>query len=387
MLPTGGVATNTEYMSPIAENTETEYCTFSLFQNALIWLGAITGDPQYYDVSERIVFNGAQGARKKDERAIAYFSSPNQIFAAWNSDFMGDDMGIYAPCYPTACCPVASVWVMPEYLYGMALRDNAGGLYIASYGPATIHMDDMELSMQTQYPFRDTIRMMIDAPSPVERVIHLRIPDWCDSARICVNGETIQGGCTPAQFFPVARTWNSGDAIEICLPMKVVVKQLNDDDSWQHHPLVIEYGALVFSLPIPEQWNVVKARSHTPLPEDWHWYEVIPQPVTYPSGDVFEQPCLRKHAISWNVAVDEAIDPDSIRVNFHEGGYVWEQPPLTLTLNGYKAPYAFAPYTRKTHPVYQAPIDVTNEMQLTLVPYGCTALRITCIPRANLGDR
>jgi hypothetical protein len=95
----------------------------------------------------------------------------------------------------------------------------------------------------------------------------------------------------------------------------------------------------------------------------------------------------RKHNITWNVAVDENLDPEAVKIEEHEGWYVWENPPLTLTLPGYKALYSYAPYIQKTHEVYQAPIDVQGELTLNLVPYGCTCLRITCFPRANKNKR
>jgi hypothetical protein len=102
-------------------------------------------------------------------------------------------------------------------------------------------------------------------------------------------------------------------------------------------------------------------------------------------GDVYEQHGLRKYKISWNVAIDEKLDPGKITVSEQAGeGYVWEKPPLTLTVPGYKALYAYAPYIKKTHEVYQSPIDVQEKLVLNLIPYGCTNLRITCFPRAKV---
>ena len=65
-------------------------------------------------------------------------------------------------------------------------------------------------------------------------------------------------------------------------------------------------------------------------------------------------------------------------------GYVWERPPIRLRVRGaYKAPFAYAPYPGKTSEVYEPELDVTHPVPLELVPYGCTALRITYFPRAS----
>jgi len=168
------------------------------------------------------------------------------------------------------------------------------------------------------------------------------------------------------------------------MPMRVKIGKLNDADSWRHYPIVFEYGPLVFSLPLPEVWYPIPGNPRTPLPEGWSWYNLAPELKRDERGDVYEQQGWRKHNISWNVAVDAALDPDLIKVEEHEGGYVWENPQITLTLPGYKALYSYAPYIQRTYEVYQSPIDVQGELTLKLVPYGCTGLRISYFPRANV---
>jgi len=50
----------------------------------------------------------------------------------------------------------------------------------------------------------------------------------------------------------------------------------------------------------------------------------------------------------------------------------------------YKALYSYPPYPRKTMDLYTGPVDVHMEQEIELVPYGCTNLRISYIPRARL---
>jgi len=272
---------------------------------------------------------------------------------------------------------------MPDYLFGMAMTDADGGIYISSYGPANLDLGDLTLEADTHYPFRDTVTFTVHGSS-ANKPVNLRIPSWCAAAEVTVNGVAVEGDKKPGTYFRAGNTWNDGDVIVLRLPMNVTVRRLNDGDSWGHFPLVVEYGPLVFSLPIPEVWKPIAGHPHTPLPEGWSWYDVEPDLINDPGGDVYEQIVLRKHNIGWNVAIGENLDLSSVEITEHEGGYVWENPPLTIKLPGYKALFAYAPYVRKTQEVYQAPIDVHGELTLTLVPYGCTCLRITCFPRANV---
>ena len=86
-----------------------------------------------------------------------------------------------------------------------------------------------------------------------------------------------------------------------------------------------------------------------------------------------------------NIAMAEDTDPAAVQVELCDtDGYVWENPPVKLRLPGYKALYSYPPYPRKTMDLYSGPVDVHMEQEIELVPYGCTNLRISYIPRAKL---
>lgn len=385
LMPTGGVASNTEYLSPRSSVTETEICAFTFLQYGVAALGAASGEARCFDIAERIAFNVAQGARKKDEKCVAYFTSGNQIFATTSSDFSGQDQGAYAPCHPISCCPVTSVWNMPSHVYSMGLTDDSGNLYIASYGPATIEADGLVLESDTRYPFRESVSFHVVNSGAPFRSVSFRIPGWCAEPQVFINDQLSTRKSILPGWMTVERVWTTGDTVEINLPMETSVQQLDDNDSWSHHPIVIERGPLVFSLPIPEMWNAISGNARTQLPAGWSWYNVEPAPVDGDGGDVYERNGLRKYRTGWNVAINATLDPRTISVEEHHPvGYAWEHPLITLKVPGYKAPYSYAPYIEKTHEVYQSPIYVEEPVILELAPYGCTNLRITYFPQAAL---
>ena len=144
--PTGAPASNFEYLSPPSAVHVTEYCNFSTYLNTFSWMACITGKAQYGDLMERILFNAAEGARKKDERAIAYMSSPNQLYATMESCRFGNinSFEVYSPCYQVACCPTQSVRIIPEYIRAMFLRDKDENLFLPVYGPCSVHFASKE---------------------------------------------------------------------------------------------------------------------------------------------------------------------------------------------------------------------------------------------------
>ena len=104
--------------------------------------------------------------------------------------------------------------------------------------------------------------------------------------------------------------------------------------------------------------------------------------------DAHERIGLRRNQFTWNVALDENLKPEDVEIELLPvEGYVWENPPIRLHTHCYKAPFMTAPYPCRyveTNEPYQY---VTDKLDLTLVPHGCTNLRITYFPKADLKNK
>lgn len=67
-----------------------------------------------------------------------------------------------------------------------------------------------------------------------------------------------------------------------------------------------------------------------------------------------------------------------------DNSYPWEEPYIRLHVPAYRAPMYSAPYPIATFEPLEDRLAVTTPLELTLVPYGATSLRITYFPRADL---
>lgn len=385
LLPTGGITCESEYLAPVGSVVETEYCAITFYNKSLANLAQITGDTCFADDMEQTVFNCGEGARKKDERAIAYLTSPNQVMASPSSSYANEGHQVYAPCVPVSCCPVNSVRVIPEFIRNIAMEGD-DGLYFSVYAPSITQYGGMQITLETDYPFRDKLTFRFEAAGDDIAPIpcHFRIPGWCDSPCATLNGQSIALNGTG--YASIDHLFVPGDVLELRFPMKPYITVLHDDDRLRIHPLSIFRGPLLYSLPIPEIWDGYPGNPATPLPEGWQWYRV--NPVIPPSGlDVYDDMGMRRHLIGWNAALDENLNPEDIEViDDGSSDYPWEHSPIKLNLRGWRAPYSYAPYPQKTLEPYveNGYAYISEEMPLTLIPYGCTALRISCFPRADL---
>lgn len=380
---TGGAVSATEYNGPVGAVRESEYCTFTTMLQCYYYLSYITGNSNYGDFMEEVFYNGAQGARKKDEKAIAYLSAPNQIYATDTSSGVYSDQQVYAPCYSTSCCPVNAVAIIPDFIRGMMLHDEANNVYVTAYGPCNLNCDDISITEDTLYPFRNSVKFIIN--SEKEFCLNLKIPSWAKSYTISVNGKTFETTSGIDGYAPVKLRWHSGDVVTITFETDVKVIKIDDSDGSKKYPLAIKYGALLYSYHIPEKWIPIKGRPMTPLPDGWTWYNVIPDFEESDVEDDHEKLAMRRNQYSWNIALDENLSSSDFEIeSIDANGYVWENPPIKLHTHCYKAPYLNALYEGKTFEPIGDYQYVTDKLSLTLVPYGCTNLRITYFPKADL---
>jgi len=377
---TGGASSCQEYLSPKGAACETEYCNFATFSHTYSWLAMLTGEASWGDEIERILFNGAQGARKKDERAIAYMSAPNMLHANSRSSLYGSrpEMDLYTPCFNTACCTVQAIRVVPEFIRGMCMANDAGDPYLFCYGPAAIRAEHFKMDMDTLYPFRDSVQLHILEAK--EQTLHLRIPAWCNTPRAEYNGNTYRLTAENDGFAKLPFRVNTGDTVRLVFPMDIKLIRVDDSAAASKFPISIERGPLVYALPVAEKWIPIAGAPITPLPEGWSWFAVNPD-LSFAGG---AHPYVAYNTASWAKAIDETITPDRIRVKeLPATGYVWEDPPIALEVPMYQAPRAYICVGQHTHESWEVPVKTEGpEVLCTMVPHGCTNLRITYLPRA-----
>jgi hypothetical protein len=312
------------------------------------------------DRLEKIAFNALPGTFSDDMWAHQYDQEPNQVECSlhrkpWTTD--GPESNLYGLEPHFGCCAANFHQGWPKFAASLWMRSHDDGLVAAAYAPCDVHTvvgrTPVAISVETNYPFRDTIRIAVKPGKAIAFPLRLRVPLWAKGATIHVNG-TAQPAPTTGSFAVLQRTWKPGDVVELRFPMAPIsVKGFNDSVS-------VERGPLVFSYPIGASWVKLRDRGMT---ADWQ---------VYPSSQ-------------WNYALaiseDEASsfkveDLPLVRNPFSLTGHPVSIQMRARKLDSWRAVDGVA------DAVPQSPVSSSNAVEtITLVPYAAAKLRITSFPR------
>jgi hypothetical protein len=398
-----GVNVSSEHLEPVTTQESHEICDISDYTWNIAYLLKATGDATYADKIERAAFNAAPGSVTKDFKALQYFSAPNQVIAARGSYIRGGGNQMrYAPNPGTECCPGNVNRMMPNFAINSWMIDGKGGIAATMYAPSSItcqvgeNNTNVTIDENTNYPFSDTINFTIHLKEKTSFDFYIRIPGWCSYAQVLINGVAVKNQLSPATYIQLFKEYNEGDSVTIILPADFKLTPGPEEG------VSIERGPLLYSLKIEEDWKVdTKDDRSTPA---------------FPAYELFAKS-------PWNYAL--CVTPDSLQqqikvVNNTYSDDPWsiEKAPITLRVparmvNGWslihKTEMKFENWTveRDQHGKVKrwyiagegikkgswlfSPLlpdaallreSLSKKMDtVTLVPYGCSKLRITVFPR------
>ena len=214
------------------------YCETCASVGMVLWnqrMNQLTGDSKYIDVLERSLYNGA----------LAGISLGGDRFFYVNPlESKGDHHR--QEWYGCACCPSQLSRFLPSignYIY--ASSDDAlwVNLYIGNTGQIRIGETDILLTQETDYPWDGSVKLTISTSQPLEKEIRLRIPNWCKTYDLSINGKRIN--VSEEKGYAVIKDWKSQDviALDMDMPVEIVaadphVKEIFGKRVIQRRPLV-----------------------------------------------------------------------------------------------------------------------------------------------------
>ncbi|MFC0329201.1 beta-L-arabinofuranosidase domain-containing protein [Paenibacillus sepulcri] len=350
-----GMFSGDEWLSGTHPSQGVELCAVVEYMFSMEQLTRIFGDGRFGDILEKVAFNALPAAISGDWTSHQYDQQVNQIVCniaprSWSN---GPDANLFGLTPHFGCCTANMHQGWPKLASHLWMLDGKGGLAAVSYAPCTVSTQvgagvEAKLEVSGDYPFRDEVAIVIFLARPERFAISFRIPEWCTSPVLTVNGEPVVLQSVNG-YARVEREWGDQDKLLLHLPMEVKTVSRN------LYAFSVERGPLVYALPIQENWQLLTRR------EMFHDWEIYP-------GSAWKYGLLSDtdYEVSLADIPYQPFDAANAPVRLKASGQLVREWKMEGNSAG----------TPPLHP------DTEGQpvMELALVPYGSAKLRIGEFP-------
>jgi uncharacterized protein len=221
----------------------------------------LSGDAKYFNVIERILYNGLLSGISLDGKSFFYV---NPLEADGKFNF-NSGTGIRQPWFDCSCCPtnlIRFIPSMPGLIYAVQNETLYVNLYASNKAEADLKNAKIRIEQQTDYPWQGQVIIKIDPEKDERFTLKLRLPGWTQNevlpgdlysytdsvdskVLITINGIEIKYN-TQKGYAAITRMWKRGEKIAVNFPMNIRRVISNEKVKENVNSTALEYGPLVY---------------------------------------------------------------------------------------------------------------------------------------------
>ncbi len=242
----------------------------NLLWNYRMW--RLSQDAKYIDALETSLYNAVLAGVSLDGKKFFYTNTLRQLDSMPVELRWSRERQAWISCY---CCPpnvARTIAGIGRYAYSA----NSDATYVLLYGSNRLNTKlpdgtSVSLTQSADYPVSGQVVLEVNAAPERPYTFILRIPGWCQRARLSINGAVQAIAMEPSSFLPLTRTWMVGDRIELQMemPTKLIaahplVEECRGQVAVQRGPLVYcvesvdlppKASVLTVAVPAKSQWE------------------------------------------------------------------------------------------------------------------------------------
>ncbi len=353
-MPTGHF-TGDECLSGNSAIQGSELCSVVEAMFSYEQLLSLTGDAFWGDILESVAFNAFPAALSADMWTHQYDQQTNQVQCSILPQehiifrTNGADANLFGLEPHFGCCTANFHQGWPKLALSAFMQTSRGiasTVLVPSKLQTRVGRAEVTVTLDTLYPFRDTLTFRVFASSPVAFDLDIRIPGFADSAQ--VDGVR----ACPGAFFTVSRVWEGEQTAEV---------QLSCSPCFLPRPndlVCVRRGVLVYALPIDGETVMHEyVRDGVERKFPYCDYEIFPRSA-------------------WNYAyVSDALQYEEHPLQDFPFG---PDAPVSLTAQVTEIDWPMEYGVCTAVPAGRIPRSAPRTIRL--IPYGCTQLRMTEMP-------
>lgn len=338
----------------------------------------ITGDVGFAEHLEKVAFNALPTQISDDFMRRQYFQQANQVQITrqmYNFDVnhQGTDV-VFGLLTGYPCCTSNMHQGWPKFTQNLYYATANNGVGSMVYAPSSVDVKVGErgqmvhIEQETFYPFEQTINLKIShQEKAIDFPYQVRVPSWTNNPTIRVNGEKLTVDAKPGKVLEIKRNWKNNDVLTLEFPMEF------NYETYHEGSRSIERGPLVYALDIPGEEKEVFLENDEKIAYGDSFIEVRPT-----ADWNYGLPLFSKKEMPDMFQIKE--NQNTSRLN------PWnrENTPLEITVKAKQLPF-WKLYNGMAGPMpsadmYGLNMNELKEVEIRLIPYGCTTLRIAQFP-------
>ncbi len=207
----------------------------------------------YSDIMEKVLYNSVISGISLDGKKFFYVN-PLEVWpeASEKSKIKEHVKVTRQPWFSCACCPpnVARLLAsIGKYIYSKYSDEVYIHLYISSKVEIEMSGSRVKIMQETQYPWNEEVKIIISPDEEKEFSLLLRIPGWCDDAKMYVNSSEIDVyNSKISGYIKLKRIWKKGDIVKLFLPMKIKRVKAHPSVRANMGKIAVQRGPVVYCL-------------------------------------------------------------------------------------------------------------------------------------------
>ena len=209
-----------------------------------------TADAKYTDIVENCLYNSILCGISLDGTKYFYtnplrMSDELPYKLRWPKERVE-----YISCF---CCPPNTLRTLCEaqdYAYSV----GKGEIYVNLYGDNSLTTEidgigGITIEQKSDYPWDGNIAITVaKLKGKKEFTLKLRIPAWCDDAKIAVNGQPVGTDTKSESYATITRRWKKGDVVTLEMPMETKLIEANPLVEECRGQVAIQRGPILYCL-------------------------------------------------------------------------------------------------------------------------------------------
>ena len=235
-----------------------------------------TGNPAVMDYYERTLFNSRLGTQDADGMKMYYLSLKPGLWKTF-----GTRTDSFWCCTGTGAEEFAK---LGDTIY----FHDAQGIYLNLFISSELNWAEKKIALlqETNFPEEQGTTLTIKSSEPTKMPLHIRVPYWAtNGVAVSVNGKRQELTATPCSYLTIDRLWNTGDKIQIAMPMSLHLASTPDDPMMQ----AAMFGPLVLAGRLASQ-GLTHDLTYGPMGPDDSRPIAVPEIVTAGSSTDWLEP-------------------------------------------------------------------------------------------------